>query len=104
MEDILEEMVGEMRGEADADHFVMEKEGEGRWRISGTMRVEDFRREVPGLGEVDEVETMGGLLVKECEVVPGRGRSVTFRGLRLTAHLVDDRRVKELIVETVRRR
>ena len=38
----------------------MEKLGPGRWRVSGTMRVDDFRREYPALPEVAEVETMGG--------------------------------------------
>src|SRR5204863_5308703 len=58
MEDILEEMVGEIRGEGEAQGFVMEKLGEGRWRVNATMRLEDFCREYPELGEVPEVETM----------------------------------------------
>jgi CBS domain containing-hemolysin-like protein len=33
-----------------------------RWRVSGTMRLDDFRREYPALGQVDEVETLGGLI------------------------------------------
>ena len=40
----------------------MEKISTGRWRVNGTMRLDDFRREYPSLGEVPEVETMGGLL------------------------------------------
>ena len=64
----------------------------------------DFRREYPGLGEVPEVDTMGGLLVSLMEVVPPAGRSVTFRGLRLTAQVVTERRVRECLVEVVRKR
>ena len=41
----------------------MEKLGPGRWRVNGTMRLDDFRREYPALGDVPEVETMGGLLM-----------------------------------------
>ena len=40
----------------------MAKLAPGRWRVNGTMRLEDFRREFPALPEVPEVETMGGLL------------------------------------------
>ena len=99
MEDILEEVVGEIRTEDDAQGFVMEKLGEGRWRVNGTMGLDDFRREHPALGEVPEVETMGGLLVLQNEVVPAAGESVVYRGLKLTAQLVDDRRVREVLVE-----
>jgi putative hemolysin len=103
MQDILEEMVGEIRGEGEPEGFVMEKLNPGRWRVNGTMRLEDFRREYPTLGEVPEVDTMGGLMVALHETIPVSGESVTFRGLKLTALSADERRVRELLVETVRR-
>lgn len=104
MEDILEEMIGEIRGEGEAEGFVMEKLSEGRWRVNGTMRLEDFRREFPQLGEVEIAETLSGLLVHQLGVVPASGESTVFRGLRLTAQTVDERRVKELLVEAVNKR
>jgi CBS domain containing-hemolysin-like protein len=66
------------------------------------MTVTDFRREYPELGEVD-VETMGGLMVSQLEVVPAVGESITFRGLKLTAQAADERTVRELLVERIRR-
>ncbi len=98
-EDILGELVGHIRAEVAPDGFVMEKLGPGRWRVNGTMRLDDFRREHPLLGEVPEVETMGGLLTHLLGVVPAKGDSATFRGLKLTAHAADERRVRELLVE-----
>lgn len=47
---------------------------------------------------------MGGLLVSLAEVVPAMGESVTFRGLKLTAQYVEERRVRELTVETVKKK
>jgi len=38
------------------------------------------------------------------EVVPVAGESLAFRGLKLTVHLADDRRVKELVVEVIRKK
>ncbi len=104
LEDIMEEVIGSIHDEAESAGFVMEKLAEGRWRVSGRMRVDDFRREYPELGEVQEVDTMGGLLVSLAEVVPAMGESVTFRGLKLTAQYVEERRVRELIVETVKKK
>ena len=102
MEDILEEVIGKIGGEAEAEGFVMEKLSPGRWRVAGTLRLDDFRREYPALGDVPEVETMGGLLTSLLDVVPGKGESATFCGLRLTAQTTDERRVRELLVETVK--
>ncbi|MDQ6631995.1 MAG: hemolysin family protein [Verrucomicrobiota bacterium] len=104
MEDILEEIVGEIRGEGSSEEFVAEKIGENRWRVSGNMRLEDFRREYPALGEVAGVETLSGLLINELGVVPQAGQAASFRGLRLTAQIADERRVRELWVEVIKRK
>ena len=72
----------------------MEKLGPGRWRVAGTLRLDDFRREYPALGDVPEVETMGGLLTSLLDVVPGQGResrrSVLAGDLKLTAQVDPD--------------
>ena len=99
MEDILSELVGRIRAEIRPEGFIMEKLAPDRWRVNGTMRLDDFRREYPPLGDVREVETMGGLLVHLLGVVPETGQSAIFRGLKLTAHVADERRVRELIVQ-----
>jgi len=102
MEDILEEMVGKLRGEGEPERFLIEKLGPGRWRLNGLLRLDDFRREYPALGEVPEVETMGGLMLTLLDVVPNPGETATFRGLKLTAQATDERRVRELLVEVVK--
>jgi putative hemolysin len=102
MEDILGELVGKIRAHSQPDGFVMEKIAPGRWRVNGTLRLDDFRREFPALPEMDEVETMGGLLTHLLGVVPDAGESANFSGLKLTAHNTDGRRVKELLVQRVK--
>jgi putative hemolysin len=104
MQDILEEMVGKIPGEVEAQGFLMEKLEPGRWRVNGTMRLDDFRREYPELGEAPGVDTLGGLMTAQLEVVPAPGESLVFHGLRLTAQAADERRVKEVLVEVLRRK
>jgi putative hemolysin len=99
MEDILGELVGKIGTAAQSEGFVMEKVGPGRWRVSGTMRLDDFRREYPAFRDVAEVETMGGLLTHLLGVVPNAGDSVVFSNLKFIAHVVDERSVRELIVQ-----
>ena len=98
-EDIVAELIGKIRSELKPEGFVMEKLGPGRWRVNGTMRLDDFRREYPPLGDVPEVETMGGLLTSLLDVVPKTGESANFRGLKLTARAADERHVREVMVE-----
>jgi CBS domain containing-hemolysin-like protein len=102
MEDILEETLGRFQ-QANKDRSVIERVHPGKWLLSGACTLDEFRREYPALPGVDDVDTIGGLLVRQLEYVPAVGESVNFRGLRLTARKVDDRRVRELEAEVVKR-
>jgi len=102
MEDILGRLVGKIHVAGQPEGFVMEKISPDCWRVSGMMRLDDFRREFPALGDVEEVETMGGLLAHLLGVVPVAGESAVFHGLKLTAHVVDERRVRELMAQKVK--
>ena len=104
IEDILAEVLGELRSEHRAEAPVMERLGPNRWRVGGTLRLDNFRREYAQLQDVPGVETMAGLVLNELEVVPVQGESVTIDGLRLTVKAADERRIRELLVETVKKR
>jgi CBS domain containing-hemolysin-like protein len=102
IEDILEEVVGKVRADTGASRFIFEKLGPAKWRVSGTMSVDDFRREYPQMPDVPGVVTMGGVLVHLLEVVPQGGQSAVLGDLRLTAQAVDDRSVRELLVQGIK--
>ncbi len=104
IEDILAEVLGELRGEHEQVTVLLEKAGEGRWRVGGSVSLDDFCREYPALGDVPGVETMAGLMLNKLEVIPAVGESVTYHGLRLTAVVADERRIREILVETVKKR
>lgn len=101
LEDILEDTLGTFRRPSSVAAF--ERVGPGKWRLNGACPIDEFRREYPALAEQDDIDTVGGLLVRELEYVPAAGESVQFAGLRLTAKEVDDRRVRELEAEIVKR-
>ena len=102
MGDILEGLIGKIRGEIEVEGVMLEKLGTNRWRVAGAMPVEDFRREYPALADFHEVETMGGLLAALLDIIPVKGDSANFSGLKLTAQSADDRRVRELLVEVAK--
>jgi len=102
MEDILGGIVGRIHAKMEPQGFVLERLSPGKWRVNGSMRLEDFRREFPPLPNVTEVETMGGLLTHLLGVVPAAGESAAFAGLKFTAQVADDRRVRELLVQQIK--
>jgi putative hemolysin len=103
VEDILEEVIGEIRGEGEESGFLMEKLGEGQWRVNGALRQEDFQREYPPLPVAPAVETMAGLVVALAERVPAREEFFDRGNLRFTVLAADERRVKEIRVELLRK-
>jgi CBS domain containing-hemolysin-like protein len=93
IEDILEEIVGEIRDEYDVEQPPVEWLADGSARLTARLPVEDlgemFDVELP---RGDDVETVGGLLAQLLGRVPIAGSSVTAYGLQLTAESVGGRR------------
>jgi CBS domain containing-hemolysin-like protein len=104
IEDILAEVLGEIHSEHATERAVLEKLGDNRWKVSGGLRLDNFRREYPQLPEIPGCETMAGLALQQFEVVPAAGESVTVAGLRLTVQAADERRIHDLLVEAVKKR
>jgi putative hemolysin len=99
IEDVLEELVGEMREEGEKTEFTIEKLNKNRWRVNGTLQVEDFQTIEPKFKGLKEIDTMGGLITALKEVVPNNGESAEIDGYALTVVSGDSRRVKELVVK-----
>jgi CBS domain containing-hemolysin-like protein len=94
IEDILEEIVGEITDEYDQETPPVEQLSDGRARITARFPVEDLAELFDVEIEVDEVETVGGLLAHALGRVPIAGSQATVAGLRLTAENVAGRRNK----------
>src|SRR3954447_3536609 len=94
IEDILEEIVGEITDEYDQETPPVEQLSDGRARITARFPVEDLAELFDVEIEVDEVETVGGLLAHALGRVPIAGSQATVAGLRLTAEDVSRRRHK----------
>lgn len=92
IEDILEEIVGEISDEYDADVPGVEPLGEDAYRVPATLHVEELG-ELFGIDlEDDDVDTVGGLLTKALGRVPILGSTGTVAGLTLTADRMAGRR------------
>lgn len=95
IEDILEEIVGEIADEHDAfQRPEVEPLEDGSVRVTARLPVEDLSELFPGveLPEGDDVETVGGLLARELGRVPIEGAAAEIGGLRLVAESTGGRR------------
>jgi CBS domain containing-hemolysin-like protein len=92
IEDILEEIVGEITDEYDRERPPVEWLGDGSARVSARLSVEEFEERFGVSIDAEDVETVGGLLAHILGKVPIAGSVVTSSGLRLTAESLTGRR------------
>lgn len=99
IEDILEEIVGEILDEHDVEEPAVVRLDNRRLRVSARLNVHELN-ELLGteLPEEDGWDTVGGLLVGLLGRVPDRGETVTVEGVTLIAERVQGRRVAKVLV------
>jgi magnesium and cobalt transporter len=101
IEDVLEQIVGEIEDEYDLDetegHIL--QEGPNRWRVKAPTEIAAFN-ETNGTAFSDEnYDTVGGLVLHRFGRLPKRGESVAIEGLRFTVLRADSRRLHLLSVQ-----
>nr|WP_220489282.1 hemolysin family protein [Tessaracoccus sp. MC1679] len=92
IEDILEEIVGEIVDEYDLDAPVIADLGEGRYRISSRLPVDELGALFGVDLDDDDVETVGGLMAKQLNVVPIPGARTVVGDIELIADRAVGRR------------
>jgi CBS domain containing-hemolysin-like protein len=92
IEDILEEIVGEIDDEYDREAPGVEELDDGSTRVPATMHIDDLAELFDVTLEEDEVDTVGGLLGKTIGLVPIPGSRGEVAGLSLTAERMAGRR------------
>jgi len=77
IEDVLEELVGDVRDEHDRSRTVVRKRSDGAWLLSGLLRPDEIAEELGVfLPEEEDVETLGGLLVHRLERIAKVGDEI----------------------------
>jgi putative hemolysin len=105
IEDLLEEIVGEIQDEYDVEEPMIVKISDDEARVDGRAAVDDLAELFDtqfGLEDEDEYDTVGGLIYHRVGGIPSPGDQVEVDGLQLTVESTDGRRVGKVLV--VRRR
>ena len=97
LEDLLEEIVGEIRDEYDADeeNEICEIE-EGEYIIEGSVKLADLNNRLELNLESEECDSIGGLIICQLDHLPHEGEFVIYENLRLTVEKVDKNRIDKV--------
>ncbi len=98
MEDILEELVGEIYDEHDEEIEEFEKVGENEYRILCTSDIEDMF-EFFDISCETESNTVSGWILEQLEKIPEEGDSFDYENLHVFVTKTDSRRVLEIVVK-----
>jgi putative hemolysin len=98
-EDILEEIVGEIRDEFDSEElFTICKMRDGSWEVLGRVTILDFNRESGWQIAAERGDTIGGLIFNTLERAPRKGEVVSVPGFELVVVDVSGSRVARVRV------
>lgn len=104
LEDILEEIVGDITDETDEDVRLYRETGSGGWIFDGKILLNDFYR-ITGIDSDTfeeargDSETLAGLLLELLGEIPVKGRTISAGGFKFTIETVEKRRIREISVE-----
>ena len=101
IEDVIEEIVGEIADEYDTDEDqTIRREGERQFAVLALARVQEFNDYFSTKFSDEEYDTIGGLVMHQFGRLPRRGESVTMDGLEFKVLRADRRRIDQLRVTT----
>lgn len=98
IEDLIEELVGDIEDEYDDDEEEIVDLGQGRYRVSPRVTLDELGEHCEIELEDEDIDTVGGLLIKEFGELPKGGEVVQVSGLELIAERVDARKGKILSI------
>ena len=95
LEDLLEEIVGEIRDEYDEDELQsLQKIGDLEYRVEGSMKLDDINEALELTLSSEDYDSVGGLIIGELDHLPEAGESVVTQGIRFVVEAMDKNRIE----------
>lgn len=100
LDDILEEIIGEISDEYSEQERLFVRRKSGVYIFDAKVDLDDMEKilQVDLTSEDDEYETLGGLVYHLTEDIPEVGKKITFAGLELMVYFVENNRVRKVMV------
>ncbi|CAM8445753.1 MAG: putative protein involved in divalent ion export [Pseudomonadota bacterium] len=101
IEDVLEQIVGEIEDEFDfdetEDNIIQDKNG--HYRVKASTEIEDFNEYFNVSFSNEEFSTIGGLIIQAFGHLPKRDEKITFQGFKITILRADSRKLYSVLLE-----
>ena len=101
IEDLLEELVGEIADEYDREEPQIEPVDEQTYRVNGRLSIDDVNELLDVKLPHEEWDTVAGLMNELLGAVPTQGETVTYDNITLTAEKVQGRRIAKILIRKV---
>jgi magnesium and cobalt transporter len=98
IEDVLEEIVGEIDDEHDPHETAQIEQQSGHWNVMALTRIDEFNEYFSSSLGDEDYETIGGLIMRGFGRLPRRGESISLNGFRFKVVQADRRRIHRLEV------
>jgi CBS domain containing-hemolysin-like protein len=100
VEDLLEEIVGEIRDEFDEDEEeLLKKLGDNEYEVSGSMKLDDINESLGTAFDSEDYDSIGGIIIELLDRFPTPGESViTDDNITLTAKNVENNRIETVAI------
>ena len=99
VEDLIEEIVGEIRDEYDREEPLITIQDEDAWVVDARLNIDDLNEQLDARLPEDEFETIGGFVFGTLGKEPEVGDSVEFNGWRMTVQEKEGRRLRKIRIE-----
>ncbi len=99
LEDVIEEIFGEIEDEHDKDNLLEEKLSETQYRFSARIEIDHINEQYNlNIPESEDYETLGGLVLYELANIPEKNSKLKIKGFTFVVEEVTDRRIETIIV------
>ena len=100
LEDLLEEIVGEIRDEYDADEAeLIQEKGKRTWLVEGSMKLDDINDELGTNLSSEDYDSISGLIIESLNRLPEDEEEVVLgNGIRLKVQGIDQNRIKKVLM------
>jgi CBS domain containing-hemolysin-like protein len=99
LEDVLEEIVGEIEDEFDSSEIMIQRQGDGKFLINGKARLELVNEQCGIALEAQDVDTIAGWMISKLDSLPKEGQIVREGRVRVTARKIIRHRLSEVSLE-----
>ncbi|MCL4120606.1 UNVERIFIED_CONTAM: hypothetical protein GTU68_025223 [Idotea baltica] len=100
IEDILEEIVGDIEDEFDTIDENISKIADDKFLVDATTAIEDFNEYFnTSINDENDFDTIAGMIIQTLEYLPAKGDSIVVDGFKFTVHEADNRKIINVLVE-----